>query len=156
MEGGAIIIEHPVDGGDAQERRGMTKKYMADGVERVWKVWSVLRGCTGPESQRSNWFKGPSKRMCGLSYFTSHLIISRIFTLYNYFIVLFKIAFILIQPLAIRTTINVCVCEVQLFAVTTGRPLKFTHSRGRRKTTLAMLSTAWAPCCFRPGFPTLR
>ena len=41
---------------------------------------------------------------------TSHLIISRIFTLYNYFIVLFKIAFILIQPLAARTTINVCVC----------------------------------------------
>ena len=30
------------------------------------------------------------------------------FTLYNYFIVLFKIAFILIQPLAARTTINVC------------------------------------------------
>jgi len=30
--------------------------------------------------------------------------------LYNYFIVLFKIAFILIQPLAARTTINVCVC----------------------------------------------
>jgi len=29
--------------------------------------------------------------------------------LYNYFIVLFKIAFILIQPLAARTTINVCV-----------------------------------------------
>jgi len=42
-------------------------------------------------------------------YYTSHLIVSRIFTLYNYFIVLFKIAFILIQPLAARTTINVCV-----------------------------------------------
>jgi len=42
-------------------------------------------------------------------YFTSHLIISRIFTLYNYFIVLFKIAFILIQPPAARTTTNVCV-----------------------------------------------
>ena len=47
-------------------------------------------------------------------YFTSHLIISRIFTLYNYFVILFKIAFILIQPLAARTTINVCVCVYKL------------------------------------------
>jgi len=37
-----------------------------------------------------------------------HLVIW-IFTLHNYFIVLFKIAFILIQPLAARTTINVFV-----------------------------------------------
>jgi len=47
-------------------------------------------------------------------YFHVQLLISRIcvlysFTLYNYFIVLFIIAFILIQPLAARTTINSCV-----------------------------------------------
>jgi len=46
--------------------------------------------------------------------FSFYLLISRLyvlysFTLYNYFIVLFKIAFILIQPLAARTIINSCV-----------------------------------------------